>query len=88
MLNWTVGSVRLMASVLVFCECVAATVRLACGMVLNVREYEMDELSVLLRLDPTLIWLADCLKYLLLPRLTDAENLEFGLDLASCECDH
>ena len=30
----------------------------------------------------------DCLKYLLLPRFTEAEKLEFGFDLESLECDH
>ena len=33
---------------------------------------------VLFKLEPTLIMLMDCLKYLLLPKLTEAANLEFA----------
>ncbi|MNY73050.1 hypothetical protein D3C86_2117360 [compost metagenome] len=57
-------------------------------MVLNVLLYEIEELKVLFKFDPILAWLIDCLKYLLLPMLTEAEKVELGFDFVSLECDH
>jgi hypothetical protein len=51
----------------------------------NVLLYETDEVNVLFIFAPIFDWFIDCWKYLLLPRLTDAEKLELGLLLESFE---
>jgi hypothetical protein len=70
-------------SVFVFCECVADNDKFTCGTVGKVFEYDIEELKLLFNDDPTLFMFTDCLKYLLLPKLTEAENLELAAALAS-----
>ncbi|MNK92820.1 hypothetical protein D3C87_1129570 [compost metagenome] len=82
------GSVIIISSVCVFWLCVADNDIREPGIVLNVLLYEIDELNVLFKFEPMFAWLIDCLKYLLLPMLTEAEKVEFGFDLVSLECDH
>ncbi|MNE51344.1 hypothetical protein D3C80_1459700 [compost metagenome] len=82
------GSVIIMSSVCVFWLCVADKEIREPGIVLKVLLYEIEEFNVLFKLDPMFAWLIDCLKYLLLPMLTEAWKVEFGFDFESFECDH
>ena len=88
MLAVSEGKVMLTDFVLVFWLCVADNDKFTDGYFGNVLEYEIEELNVLFKKFVVLIWFKDSRKYELVPKLTEDENLLFGLDLLSLLWDH
>ena len=87
-LAFKVGKVKLAIRVFVFWDKEDVRAKFTLGYSGNVFEYEIDELRVLFKKLLEFSWFTDSWKYLLLPKLTEAENEEFGFDLESLLWDH